>query len=101
MSLDSQQFATEVLNDAGPVLVDFYSPSCGPCRALEPVVRELARDYPVHKVNIFEQPELAVDHGVKAVPTLLIFKAGREVNRFVGLQSGRALRQALDLARDL
>jgi thioredoxin 1 len=99
MFLKQEQFETDVLQAAGPVLVDFYGAWCPPCQALEPVLRELARDYPVCKVDIGEAPELASLHGVMAVPTLLVFQGGKEVRRFVGLQSGRNLRQALDRAR--
>jgi thioredoxin 1 len=99
MLLDQENFATQILSSQGPMLVDFFSDYCAPCRALEPILRELAGDVPVHKVNIIEEPQLAVDHGVTAVPTVLIFKAGKEVARFVGLQTGRTLRRALDQAR--
>jgi thioredoxin len=98
MFIDAASFATNVLNTPEVVLVDFFTPACGPCHAMEPVLRELARDYTVCKVDAWEYPDLASQYRVHAVPALLVFKAGREVARFVGAQAGRTLRNALDAA---
>src|SRR5262249_4377786 len=84
MLLDPAKFATEVLNSPEPVLVDFYGTWCGPCERLAPVVDRLAREgYRVCKVDIKAQAELAARYHVSAVPTLVVLKAGAEVNRFV------------------
>lgn len=100
MLLDQGRFEAEVLESAEPVLVDFFGAWCGPCKALAPVVERLARqDYRACKVDVQARPDLATRYGVSAVPTLLVLKGGREAARFVGLQSERTLRDALDRAR--
>ncbi len=73
-------FASEVLAHNTPVLVEFYTPGCGPCQALEPHLRRLANDYHPHlkvvKVNSANDPALAQRYGVHMAPTLVIFQAG-------------------------
>jgi thioredoxin 1 len=102
MLLDPNRFETDVLGSPEAVLVDFYGTYCPPCRTLMPTIDKLAREgYPVVKVNVQDHPELAAEHGVKAVPTLLVLKGGEEVSRFVGLQPERTIRDALDRARAL
>jgi thioredoxin 1 len=100
MFLDQERFKTDVLESAEPVLVDFYGEWCGPCKALAPTVERLAADgYRVCKVDVQSQPDLAEQYGVSAVPTLVILQAGKPVARFVGVQSERTLRNALDQVR--
>jgi thioredoxin 1 len=102
MLLDPNHFETDVLGAGESVLVDFYGTYCPPCRALMPTIDKLAQDgYAIVKVNVQDHPELATQFGVKAVPTLVVLRGGQEVSRFVGLQSERVLRDALDRARAL
>jgi thioredoxin 1 len=102
MLLDQNRFETDVLGTSESVLVDFYGTYCPPCRTLMPTIDRLVKDgYSVVKVNVEDRPELASQFGVKAVPTLVVLKGGQEVSRFVGLQSERTLRDALDRARAL
>lgn len=98
--LQEKDFKGEVLDAGLPVLVDFYAPWCGPCRALAPALEGIAKAYDsrvrVAKVNVDDCPGLASRYGIRGVPTLLFFKEGEEVDRVVGLPSAGALRTKLE-----
>jgi len=97
--LSDSNFDT-VLQAKVPVLVDFWSPTCAPCRTLVPILEELAEenegDAAIVKVNAVQYPALIAQYGIDTLPTLLFFYQGRVVERMVGLQSKHKLQSALD-----
>jgi thioredoxin 1 len=91
-------FAETVLNSSVPVLVDFYADWCGPCRALGPVLEDVARetaDAKVVKVNVDRSPRLAARYGVASIPNLVVFRDGEVAARHVGLASKDQLKALL------
>src|SRR5205823_8281184 len=98
--LTDANFEQEVLKSPTPVLVDFWAEWCGPCKMIAPILDELASEYDgkvkVGKVNIDESPSIATQYGIRAIPTLLIFKDGEVAEQVVGLRSKRDLKANLD-----
>ena len=95
--ITSENFETEVLKSEKPILIDFWATWCGPCMRQGPVVEELAQEgYSVGKVDVDQEPGLAQQFKVMSIPTLLIFKDGKEVQRFIGLTPKDTLRKLLE-----
>ena len=86
--LEDGTFDSEVLKSETPVLVDFWAVWCGPCKAIGPVVDELAKEYKgklkVAKLDIDHHQQVPQKYGIRSIPTLLIFKGGRVVSQLVG-----------------
>ena len=97
--ITEQNFEQEVLRSELPVLVDFWATWCGPCRMVAPVVAQIAEEQEglikVGKVDVDEQPGLAVRFGVMSIPTLMVFKNGEAVNTAVGAMPKSAIEELL------
>jgi thioredoxin 1 len=93
-------FKEKVLDSKIPVLVDMYADWCGPCKAIAPVLEKLQEDYgdklKIVKVNIEQHPEFSTTYKIQAIPYLIIFKDGIEVDRIIGVGSTEKFKAALD-----
>ena len=94
-----QNFQAEVLGSDRPVVVDFWATWCGPCQMLSPILDELEGELPevtFGKVNVDEEPELAMQYGITAIPAVLVFRDGKKAAASVGYQPKEQLRKLLE-----
>jgi thioredoxin 1 len=98
--VSDSSFEKDVLQSETPVLVDFWAAWCGPCRMLAPTVEAVAEKYAgnarVVKLNVDENPAVSQRYGIKGIPTLILFKGGKEEERVVGATSKEAISRMID-----
>ena len=90
LKITNKNFEEEVLNSSKPVIIDFYADWCGPCKMMSPIIDNIAEensDVKVGKVNVDEAQEIAIKYNIMSIPTIIIFKEGKEYKKFVGVTS--------------
>jgi thioredoxin 1 len=100
LEFTEQNWEKDVLGAAEPVLVDFWAPWCAPCRQIAPTIEALAGDYAgrvrIGKLNVDDHSGVAARYGIRSIPTLLVFKAGKVVEQRIGLASRDELTRIVD-----
>jgi len=99
LEIGDSNFESEVLQSVKPVLVDFWAPWCGPCRAIAPIVEELAKDFGERvkftKCNVDENPTTPTKYGIKSIPTLIFFKDGEVQDKVIGIVAKSRLEEMI------
>lgn len=100
LNFTDQNFKQEVLENKGSVIVDFWAPWCGPCRAVSPIIDELAKEFAgkvkIGKVNVDENSQTAGQYEVMSIPSVVFFKNGKPIKAIVGAQSKENYKQEIE-----
>ena len=100
LEIDDGSFEAEVLKSEQPVLVDFWAPWCGPCKAIAPIIDELSRDFSgklkFTKFNVDESPITPGKYGIRAIPTLIVFKDGEVSEQITGMVAKSKLEESIN-----
>ena len=100
VTLTDSNFADTVLKSDKPVLVDFWATWCGPCRAIAPTIEQMASEFEgravIGKLDVDENPQVAMQFGIRSIPTILFFKDGRPVDQLIGAVPKKALADRLE-----
>jgi thioredoxin 1 len=100
LEITDANFDAEVINSDKPVLIDFWAVWCGPCKLIAPVVEEVSKEYEgrfkVGKMDIDNNPNVAMKYGIRSIPTLLIFKDGKVVDQIVGAVPKNVITSKMD-----
>lgn len=100
LAITEQNFETEVIKSELPVLIDFWAVWCGPCKAIHPIVEKLAAEYngklKVAKCDVDSNQQIALEFGIRSIPTLLIFKNGKVVEQIIGAVPKKHIISKLD-----
>ncbi|CAF3776265.1 unnamed protein product [Rotaria sp. Silwood1] len=100
LEITDANFDAEVINSDKPVLIDFWAVWCGPCKLIAPVVEEISKEYDgkfkVGKMDIDNNPNVAMKYGIRSIPTLLIFKDGKVVDQIVGAVPKNVITSKMD-----
>ena len=100
VEITDQNFQTEVLSSNIPVLIDFWAVWCGPCKIIAPIMEELVDDYAnrvkIGKLDVDSNPQVAMQYGIRSIPTILVFKDGSVVEQIVGAVPKKHITQKLD-----
>jgi thioredoxin 1 len=100
MDIGDDTFESEVIESDKPVLVDFWAPWCGPCKAIGPVVEELSKEFGERikftKCNVDDNPSTPSKYGIRAIPTLIFFKDGKDVEKITGMVAKAKLEEAIN-----
>lgn len=100
MNINKENFKTEILENEGITLIDFWAPWCAPCRMLSPIVDQVAEELEnikIGKVNVDDEQELAIQFNVMSIPTLVVLKDGKEIKRSSGFIPKSAVKELLNI----